>query len=59
MKRWMMRALLVGVISCVLGTSSCTSNYTVGYGYTGGDPYGDVFYSQPMDRYGYGFYGHP
>ena len=57
MKRWMMRALLIGVITCVLGSSSCTSNYRVSYGYSG-DPYGDVFYRQPIDRYG-GFYGHP
>ncbi|MDH3726474.1 MAG: hypothetical protein OER77_03000 [Myxococcales bacterium] len=56
MKRWVMRALLVGVMCCVLGTSSCTSNYTVSYGYTG-DPYGEVFYRQPIDQYG--FYGHP
>lgn len=56
MTRWLMRALLVGVMCCVLGTSSCTSNYTVSYGYTG-DPYGEVFYEQPIDRYG--FYGHP
>lgn len=57
MTRWLMRALLVAVMGFVLGTSSCTSYYTVSYGYTGNDPYGDVFYRQPIDRYG--FYGHP
>lgn len=62
MKRWMMRALLVGVMTFVLGSSTCTSSgYRVSYGYSAypyGDPYGDVFYRRPIDHYG-GFYGHP
>jgi hypothetical protein len=30
----------------------------VGYGYNH-SYYDDIFYTSPMDRYGYGFYGHP
>jgi hypothetical protein len=58
MRRAVLRAFFAATVCLVLGSSSCTANYTVGYGYTG-DPYGDVFYRQPVDRYGYGFYGHP
>ena len=56
MKRKLKHALLAIVTVFVLGSSSCASNYTVGYGYTG-DPYGDVFYRSPMDSGG--FYGFP
>ncbi len=56
MRRRINRALLALGALLLLGSSSCSSNYTVGYGYTG-DPYGDVFYSSPMDTGG--FYGYP
>lgn len=60
MRRILERILLLTVLGFAIAASSCASGgYTVGYGYTGTDPYGDVFYSSPMDRYGYGFYGHP
>ena len=56
MKRaWWM--ILAASLYLSLGTSSCTSNYTVSYGYTGYDPYGDVFYQRPIDRYS--GWGHP
>lgn len=54
------RLVLATVMVFCLGVSICyvsTSTY-VGYGYTH-DYYDDVFYTSPIDRYGYGFYGHP
>ena len=57
MRRWTIRGLLLLAVALLLGTSTCTANYTVGYGYTG-DPYGDVFYRNPIDRYD-SFYGYP
>ena len=66
MKRFMERLLLVIFLLLSLGASSCYGGTYVGYGYGGGYGYGyggggynDVFYSAPIDRYGYGFYGHP
>jgi hypothetical protein len=53
-------ALLAIGIAC-LASASCggaAGGYYVGYGYSG-DPYGEVFYRAPVDRYGGGFYGHP
>jgi hypothetical protein len=59
MKRVIERLVLLTVVVFCLAASSCyASGGYVGYGYTQ-DYYGDVFYSAPIDRYGYGFYGHP
>lgn len=59
MKRLLERLLLATVLILGLSASSCyVSGGYVGYGYTQGY-YDDVFYSAPIDRYGYGFYGHP
>ena len=60
MKRKIERMLLLSVFILSLAASSCyvSGGSYVGYGYTG-DYYGDVFYSAPIDRYGYGFYGRP
>lgn len=54
------RSLLLGIALFCLAAASCYAGggYNVGYGYSG-DYYGDVFYQAPIDRYGYGFYGHP
>lgn len=61
MKRRIERALFVlAVLSCLTATScgSYGGEYRVGYGYTGGNYYDDVFYTPPIDR-GIGFYGYP
>lgn len=61
MRRIIGQLVLLTVSILCLGTSSCyVAGGTVGYGYGyHGDPYGDVFYSNPINRYDYGFYGHP
>jgi hypothetical protein len=64
MNRLVERIVLLTVFLVCLAASSCTfsGGTYVGYGYGpgyGSDYYGDVFYSSPMDNYGYGFYGHP
>jgi hypothetical protein len=66
MKRIVHRVLLAAVAVFCLGTSDCYSGTYVGYGYGYGPGYGpgyynDVFYTPPIDRYGYGygFYGRP
>ena len=64
MNRLVERIVLLTVFLLCLAASSCTAygGTYVGYGYGpgySGDYYGDVFYSAPMDNYGYGFYGHP
>lgn len=54
------RLVLATIVVFCLGASRCyvsTSTY-VGYGYTH-SYYDDVFYTPLIDRYGYGFYGHP
>lgn len=52
-------ALLTVLLFCLVASSCYASGGSyVGYGYTQ-DYYGDVFYSAPANRYGYGFYGHP
>lgn len=60
MRRAIERILLLTLAVFCLGASSCyvSGGATVGYGYSHGY-YDDVFYRSPMDRYGYGFYGHP
>ncbi len=59
MKRFIGRFVLLMALVCCLGASTCyVSGGYVGYGYTQ-DYYGDVFYRAPIDRYDYGFYGHP
>ena len=59
MRRIIERVVLLTVLVFCLGVSSCyISGEYVGYGYTQ-DYYGDVFYTAPIDRYGYGFYGRP
>ncbi len=59
MSRIIERVVLLTVLVFCLGVSSCyVSGGYVGYGYTQ-DYYGDVFYTAPIDRYGYGFYGRP
>lgn len=59
MKRFIERLVLLTVLLFAFAVCSCyVSGGYVGYGYTQ-DYYGDVFYSAPIDRYGYGFYGHP
>lgn len=59
MRRWLPRVLLlVAAWLCTAASSCYVSGGTVGYGYTP-DYYNEVFYTPPIDRYGYGFYGHP
>jgi hypothetical protein len=59
MKRIIERLVLLTVAVFCLAASSCyVSGGYVGYGYSH-NHYDDVFYSAPIDRYGYGFYGHP
>jgi hypothetical protein len=59
MRRIIERLLLLTVAVFCLAVSSCyVSGGYVGYGYSP-NYYDDVFYSAPIDRYGYGFYGHP
>ena len=59
MKRFTERLVLLAVMAFCLAASSCyASGGYVGYGYSH-NYYDDVFYSAPIDRYGYGFYGHP
>ncbi|MGB5415614.1 MAG: hypothetical protein WBN01_13300 [Polyangiales bacterium] len=60
MKRIIQRLVLLTVLVFCVGVSSCyvSGGSYVGYGHTQ-DYYGDVFYSAPIDRYGYGFYGRP
>ena len=59
MKRFTERLVLLAVVVFCLAASSCyASGGYVGYGYSH-NYYDDVFYSVPIDRYGYGFYGHP
>jgi hypothetical protein len=52
--------MLVLLATLGLAAASCfgAGEVYVGYGYTH-SYYDDVFYTPPMDRYGYGFYGHP
>ena len=54
------RIVLLTLVVLCLGVSDCYGSGTtyVGYGYNE-DYYGDVFYTPPIDRYGYGFYGYP
>ena len=61
MKRIVEQLVLLTVGILCLAASSCyVASGSVGYGYGyHGDPYGDVFYSDPIDRYDYGFHGHP
>jgi len=63
MKRILERIVLLAVLAFCFAAASCyASGGYVGYGYGyDQDYYGDVFYSAPIDRYGYGygFYGHP
>lgn len=61
MKRILERIVLLTVlVFCFAAVSCYASGGYVGYGYGySQDYYGDVFYSAPIDRYGYGFYGHP
>jgi len=62
MKRLVQRIVLLSAVVLCLGVSDCQVSGTtyVGYGYQP-DYYGDVFYTSPIDRYGYGygFYGRP
>jgi hypothetical protein len=59
MRRTIERILLLTMAVFCLAASSCyASGGYVGYGYSP-NYYDNVFYSAPMDRYGYGFYGHP
>jgi len=59
MKRFAERLVLLAVVVFCLAASSCyASGGYVGYGYSR-NYYDDVFYSAPIDRYVYGFYGHP
>lgn len=61
MKRFLERAILVFVAISCLASASCGAyggEVRVGYGYTGGNYYDDVFYTPPIDR-GAGFYGYP
>jgi hypothetical protein len=61
MKRPIERTLLLLLTLAALAASSCGAyggEVRVGYGYTGGNYYDDVFYTPPIDR-GAGFYGYP
>jgi hypothetical protein len=61
MKRQFERLLLTIVALSCIAAASCGAyggEYQVGYGYTGGNYYDDVFYTPPIDR-GAGFYGYP
>ena len=61
MNRRIERALLLIVFLFCFAAASCgaySGEYQVGYGYTGGNYYDDVFYTPPIDR-GAGFYGYP
>jgi hypothetical protein len=59
MKRLTERLVLVAVLVLYLAASGCyASGGYVGYGATH-DYYDEAFYRAPIDRYGYGFYGHP
>ena len=59
MKRHIETLVLVAVAVFCLAAASCyVSGGYVGYGYSP-NYYHDVFYTAPMNRYGYGFYGHP
>ena len=60
MKKAIERALLVAVALASLVSASCgvyQGEMYVGYGYTGGNYYEDVFYTPPYERAG--FYGYP
>jgi len=72
MNRIIPRGLLLAAALFSLGASDCYAGSYVGYGYgygygPGYEPgygpgyYNDVFYTPPIDRYGYGygFYGRP
>ncbi|MBW1906498.1 MAG: hypothetical protein JRD92_12350 [Deltaproteobacteria bacterium] len=60
MKRFTERLLLLAVLVLYLAASGCyASGGYAGYGYGYNNYYDDAFYSPPIDRYGYGFYGHP
>ena len=61
MKRLTERLVLVAVMICFLAAAAgCyASGGYAGYGYGYNNYYDDPFYSAPIDRYGYGFYGHP
>jgi hypothetical protein len=63
-KRIVQRIALVVLAVLCLGTSDCYTGAYVGYGYGPGygpGYYDEVFYTPPIDRYGYGygFYGRP
>jgi hypothetical protein len=64
MNRIVDRVVLLTVAVFCLGVSDCYTTAYVGYGYGPGygpGYYNDVFYTPPIDRYGYGygFYGRP
>lgn len=67
MKRILEWIVFLGLVALCLGVSECDGSrpsrvgYGYGYNYYGYNQgyYGDVFYTPPIDRYGYGFYGHP
>lgn len=59
MKSMILRVVLLALAAGFTMATSCyVSGGYVGYGYTH-SYYDDVFYRPPIDRYGYGFYGHP
>lgn len=60
MKRWIERVFLLTLAVACLAAASCGTyggEVQVGYGYTAGNYYDDVFYTPPIDRAG--FYGYP
>jgi hypothetical protein len=59
MRRLLARLIVVCFALLCTAASSCyVSGGYVGYGYAH-SYYDDVFYTAPIDRYSYGFYGHP
>lgn len=58
MRRAMKRLGLVALLGLAVASCFGSGEMYVGYGYTH-NYYDDVFYTPPIDRYGYGFYGHP
>jgi hypothetical protein len=60
MKKVLERTLLLALGLACFSLASCGvygGEVYVGYGYTGGNYYDDVFYTPPIDRAG--FYGYP
>ena len=60
MKKVVERALLLALALACVASTSCGAYYGetyVGYGYSGGNYYNDVFYTPPIDRAE--FYGYP